>query len=258
MPPREAKPKAKEAAQQALRLDPRLAEAHAVLGLVAMSYDWDLQNAENELKLAIDLNPNNTSAHEFYAHLLMVEGRSAEALTEIHHALDLDPVSPLFHTVLAQTMYYGRRYDEAIAEAQNVLSVNPTFVLAQYWLGCAYREKKMYPQAVQTFAHARQLSGDLPFMLMAYGHAQALAGNAKEARDALRKLEELRNSRFVPSVYPAAVHLGLGEKDEAFRLLGLAYQDKVDYLVYLGVDPIGDTIRSDARFTQLLKKIGLP
>jgi tetratricopeptide (TPR) repeat protein len=184
MPPREAKPKAKEAAQQALRLDPRLAEAHAVLGLVAMSYDWDLQNAENELKLAIDLNPNNTSAHEFYAHLLMVEGRSAEALTEIHHALDLDPVSPLFHTVLAQTMYYGRRYDEAIAEAQNVLSVNPTFVLAQYWLGCAYREKKMYPQAVQTFAHARQLSGDLPFMLMAYGHAQALAGNAKEARGA--------------------------------------------------------------------------
>lgn len=258
MPPREAMPKAKEAAQHALRLDPRLAEAHAVLGLVAMSYDWDLHNAENELKLAIDLNPNNTSAHEFYAHLLMVEGRSSEALAEIHHALDLDPVSPLFHTVLAQALYYGRRYDEAIAEAQNVLSVNPNFVLAQYQLGCAYREKKMYPQAVQTFAEARGLSHDMPAMLMAYGHAQALAGNAREARDALHKLEQLRRgTRFTPSIYSAAIHVGLGEKDEAFRLLDLAFEEKIDYIVYLGVEPMADPLRSDPRFTQLLAKIGL-
>ena len=257
IPPRTAMPKAKEAAQHALRLDPRLAEAHAVLGLVAMSYDWDLQNAENELKLAINLNPNNTSAHEFYAHLLMVEGRNAEALTEIHHALDLDPVSPLFHTVLAQAMYYGRRYDDAIAEAQNVLGVNSNFVLAQYWMGCAYREKKMYPEAVQTFTHARQLSGDMPFMLMAYGHTQALAGNGKEARDALRKLEQLRATRFIPNVYLAAIHLGQGERDETFRLLDLAYQDKIDYLVYLRVEPMADPIRSDPRFTQLMQKLGL-
>jgi len=256
MPPREAMPKAKEAAQQALRLDPRLSEAHAVLGLVAMSYDWDMQNAENELKLAIDLNPNNTSAHEFYAHLLMVEGRSSEALAEIHLALDLDPVSPLFHTVLAQALYYGRRYDEAIAEAQSVLNVNPTFVLAQYQLGNAYREKKMYPQAVQAFSGARQLSGDMPAMLMAYGHAQALAGNAKEARDALHKLEQLRGTRFIPSIYPAAIHVGLGEKDEAFRLLDLTYQEKIDYLVYLAVEPMADPLRSDPRFAQLMAKIG--
>jgi len=257
IPPREAMPKAKEAAQHALRLDPRLAEAHAVLGLVAMSYDWNLKNAEDELKLAIDLNPNNTSAHEFYAHLLMVEGRSAEALTEIHHALDLDPVSPLFHTVLAQALYYGRRYDEAIAETQNVLSVDPNFVLAQYWLGCAYRQKKMYPEATAAFARARKMTGDYPFMVMAYGHAQALAGNAKEARDALHKLEQLRGTRFIPNVYPAAVHVGLGEKDEAFRLLDLAYQERIDYLVYLGVEPMADPLRSDPRFTQLLAKIGL-
>jgi TolB-like protein/Tfp pilus assembly protein PilF len=257
MPPRDAKPKAKEAAQHALRLDPRLAEAHAVLGNVAMSYDWDLQNAENELKLAIDLNPSNASAHEFYAHLLMVERRNAEALTEIHHALDLDPVSPLFHTVLAQALYYGRRYDEAISQAQNVVNVNPNFVLAQFWLGCAYREKKMYPQAVQTFTRARQLSGDMPAMLMAYGHAQALAGNAKEARDALHKLEQLRGTRFIPNLYLAAIHVGLGEKDEAFRLLDLAYQEKVDYLVYLGVEPMADPLRSDPRFAQLLAKIGV-
>ena len=257
LPPRVAMPRAKEAAQHALRLDPRLAEAHAVLGLVAMSYDWDLHNAENELRLAIDLNPNNTSAHEFYAHLLMVEGRGTEALAEIHHALDLDPVSPLFHTVLAQTLYYGRRYDEAIAEAQSVLGVNPNFPLALYQLGCSYREKKMYPQAVQTFARARQLTGDMPAMLMAYGHAQALAGNAKEARDALHKLEQLRGTRFIPNVYPAAIHVGLGEKDEAFHLLDLAYQERIDYLVYLNVEPMSDPLRADPRFGQLMAKIGL-
>jgi len=91
---------------------------------------------------------------------------------------------------------------------------------------------------------------------MAYGHAQALAGNAKEARDALHKLEQLRGTRFIPSIYPAAIHVGLGEKDEAFRLLDLTYQEKIDYLVYLAVEPMADPLRSDPRFAQLMAKIG--
>jgi tetratricopeptide (TPR) repeat protein len=129
--------------------------------------------------------------------------------------------------------------------------------LAQYWLGSAYREKRMYPQAIETFQHARQLSGDNPAMIMAYGHTQALAGNVAEARAALRKLEQLAGTRFVPNLYPAAIHVGLGENDEAFRLLGLAYQERIDRLVYLNVDPMADPIRSDPRFAQLMAKIGL-
>ncbi len=257
IPPREAKPKARETAQRALQLNPRLAEAHAVLGNMAISFDWDLPTAEKELRRAIELNANDPTAHEWYCHLLIVEGRNAEALTEARQALDLDPVNPLFHTVLAETYYYGREYDASIDEAQQVVRLHPDFPLAQYWLGSAYREKRMYPQAIETFQHARQLSGDNPAMLMAYGHTQALAGNVAEARAALRKLEQLAGTRFVPNLYPAAIHVGLGENDEAFRLLDLAYQERIDRLVYLNVDPMADPIRSDPRFAQLMAKIGL-
>jgi len=254
--PRDAKPKAREAAQHALRLDPRLADAHAVLGNVAMSYDWDLATAERELQQSITLNPNDPTAHEWYGHLLVVEGRNAEALTEDRRALDLDPANPLFHTALAETYYFSRKYDAAIEEAGRVVKLHPDFPLAQFWLGSAYREKKMYPQAIETFQHARQASGDNPAMLMAYGHAQALAGNAAEARAALQKLQQQAATRFVPNLYPAAIHVGLGEKDEAFRLLDVAFQEKIDRLVYLNVDPMTDPLRSDPRFAQLMAKVG--
>jgi TolB-like protein/Flp pilus assembly protein TadD len=258
MSPREAKPKARDAAQQALRLNPRLAEPHAVLGNVAMSYDWDLNMAEKELRQAIELEPNDPTPHEWYCHLLIVEGHSSEALSEARHALDLDPVSPIFHAVLAETYYYEKAYDAAIEEAQQVVKLQPGFLYANFWLGSAYREKKMYAQAVETFRNARQqASGDAPVMLMAYGHAQALAGNPAEARAALKKLLQLRSTRFVPSLYPAAIHLGLGETDEAFRLLDLAYQEKVDRLIYLNVEPMADPIRTDPRFAQLMAKIAL-
>jgi len=257
MPPGEAKPKAREAAQRALQLNPRLAEAHAILGNVAMSYDWDLATADKELRRAIELNPNAPTPHEWYCHLLIVQGHNSEALAEAHRALDLDPINPLFHDVVAETYYFGRSYDASIEEAQQVVKLNTGDLYAQFWLGSAYREKKMYPQAIDTFQRARQLSGDNPAMLMAYGHTQALAGNAAEARAALQKLQQLRSNRFVPSLYPAAIYVGLGEKDEAFRLLDLAFQEGIDRLVYLNVDPMADPLRSDPRFAQLMAKIGL-
>jgi TolB-like protein/tetratricopeptide (TPR) repeat protein len=255
IPPREAKPQAREAAKRALDLNPRLSEAHAVLGNVAMSYDWDLATAEKELSRAIELSPNDPTAHEWYCHLLIVEDRNSAALDEANQALGLEPRSPLFHTVLAETYYYGRAFDDAIKQAQQALALDPDFVLAQFWLGSAYREKKMYPQAIETFQNARRKSGDNPAMLMAYGHTQALAGNAQEARVALQKLRQLAGARFVPSLYPAAIHVGLGETDEAFRLLDLAYQERIDRLVWLNVEPLADPLRSDARFAQLMARI---
>jgi tetratricopeptide (TPR) repeat protein len=257
MPPQEAKPKARAAAQRALELDPRLAEAHAVLGNVAMSYDWDFSTAEKELKTALDLNPNYSTAHEWYAHLLMVEGRYDEALAESHHLLELDPDTLLFKSVRAETLYYARRYDEAISESLRSVKTHPDFVLASYWLGCAYREKKMYPEAIDAFSRARTMTNDYPFMVMAYGHAQALAGNTAEARKALNTLTQMQKTRLVPDLYLAAIHVGLGEKDEAFNLLGIAYQKREDRLIYLRVEPMADPLRSDPRFAQLLAKIGV-
>src|SRR6266403_271244 len=256
MPPSEAKPRAKEAARQALQINPKLAEAHAVLGNVAMSYDWDLATAEKNLRRAIELAPNEPTPHEWYCHLLIVEGHNSEALAEARRALDLDPVNPLFHDVVAETYYFGRSYDAAIDEAQQVVKLHPGDLYALFWLGSAYTQKKMYAQAVETFQRARQLTSDAPVMLMAYGYAQGLAGNAAEARGALQKLQQLRTALFVPSLYPAAIHVALGETDEVFRLLELADQERVDRLVYLNVDPMADPIRSDPRFAQLMAKIG--
>jgi TolB-like protein/Flp pilus assembly protein TadD len=256
MRPQEAAPKARAAAQRALTLDPTLAQAHAVLGNVAMSYDWDFPAAEKEFKIAIKLNPSYSFSHEWYAHLLIVEGHNSDALAEARRALELDPVSPLFHDVVAETYFFGRSFDAAIEEAQQVAKLHPGDLSAQFWLGSAYREKKMYPQAIETFQQARQLSGDNAAMLMAYAHTQALAGNATEARAALQKLQQQATARFVPSLYPAAIHVGLGEKDEAFRLLDLAFQERVDRLVYLNVDPMADPLRSDPRFAQLMAKLG--
>jgi tetratricopeptide (TPR) repeat protein len=256
MPPGDGKPKARAAAERALQLNPRLAEAHAVLGNVAMSYEWDLPTAEKELRRAIELNPNDPNSHEWYCHLLLVEGHNSEALAEIHQALDLDPVNPLFHAVVAETYYFGRSYDAAIEEARQILKLHPGDLYAQFWLGSAYREKKMYPQAIEAFQQARRLSGDNPAMIMAYGHAQALSGNAQEAHAALQKLQQIAATRFVPDLYPAAIHVGLGEPNEAFRLLALAYGERIDRLVYLNVDPMADPLRPDPRFAQLMAKIG--
>jgi len=236
-----------------------------------MSYDWDLATAEKELRRAIELSPNDPTPHEWYCHLLIVQGHNSEALAEAHHALDLDPVNPLFHDVVAETYYFGRSYDAAIDEALQIVKLHPGDLSAQFWLGSAYREKKMYPQAIETFQRARQLSSDKPAMLMAYGHTQALAGNVDEAHSVLKKLEGLRQFRslptpgpgvgpitlpFIPSLYLAAIHVGLGETGDAFRELNRAYQERVDRLVYLNVDPMADPLRSDPRFAQLLAKIG--
>jgi len=257
MRPQEAKPEARDAAQRALKLDSRLVEAHAVLGNVAMSYEWDFPAAEKEFKTALELNPNYPTAHEWYAHLLMVEGRFNEALAETRQALELDPATPLFHVVKAEILYHARRYDEAIDESLSVVKSHPDFVLAYYWLGCAYREKKMYPQAISTFERARRITGDWPFTVMALGHAQALAGNTVEATNALNQLAQMKQTRLVPDIYPAAIYVGLGDKDQAFHFLAAAYQERVDRLVYLKVEPMADPLRSDPRFDQLLAKIGL-
>src|SRR6266446_2622604 len=257
MRPQEAKSKARDAAQRALQLDPRLVEAHAVLGNVAMSYDWDFPGAEKEFKTAVKLNPNYTFAHEYYAHLLMVEGRYEEALAETRQALELEPALPIFRVVKAEILYHARRYDQAIEETTAVIKSHPEFVFAYYWLGCAYQAKKMYPEAIATFERARKMTGDWPFIIMATGHAQALAGNTVEATNAINKLTQMKQTRVIPDIYLAAIYVGLGDKDQAFHYLDAAYQERVDRLVYLNVEPMSDPLRSDPRFAQLMAKIGL-
>ncbi|HEV2195023.1 MAG TPA: tetratricopeptide repeat protein [Candidatus Acidoferrum sp.] len=255
--PSDAKPKAREAAKRALELDPDLAEAHAVLGNVAFSYDWNFELAEREFQRAIALAPNDPIPHIWYGHFCIVRNRLPQALEENSHTLELDPVSPLFNTVRAEIEYNSRNYDAAIAQARRSIEQYPTYPLAYIWLGSAYREKKMYAEALEQFSKGRQLTGDRPVMIGLYGHALALSGDTAGARNALADLEHLAHSRYVSPLYFAMIHLGLGENNQALDWLDRAYRERTDRLVYLGAEPMADPLRSNPRFTQLLHKIGI-
>jgi tetratricopeptide (TPR) repeat protein len=186
-----------------------------------------------------------------------VRNRLSQALEENSRTLELDPVSPVFNTVRAQIEYSARDYDAAIAQGSRIVEQYPTYWLAYIWLGSAYREKKMYAQALEQFSKGRKLSGDQPVLIALYGHALAISGDSSGAHQALADLQHLAQSRYVSSLYFASIHLGLGERSVALDGLERAYQERNDYLAYLGVDPIADPLRSEPRFQQLLQKIGI-
>ena len=258
MPPSEAKPKARDAAENALRLDPQLGEAHSVLANVAFSYDWNFDAAESEFQQALALGQNDPTAHEWHSHYCVVRNRLQEALEENSRTLALDPVSPLFNTVRAEIYYNARQYDAAISQAQRTIEQYPTYWLAFIWLGSAYREKKAYPEALTQFSQALKLSGDHPSITALYGHALAVSGDVAAARKALADLQRLATKRYVSSLYFAGIYTGLGDKRTALDWLDKAYNERNDRLVYLAVDPIADPLRSEPRFRNLLTKIGLP
>jgi tetratricopeptide (TPR) repeat protein len=258
MSPAEAKPKAREAAERALHLDPQLAEAHSVLANVSFSYDWNFEAAEREFQQAFALGPNDPTAHLWFSHYCLLRNRLQQAHEENSRTLDLDPVSPLFNTVRAEIYYHARQYDAAVAQGRQTVEQYPSYWLAYIWLGSAYREKKMYMDALEQFSQGRKFSGDHPAMIALYGHALAISGDATGARKALADLQRLAQSRYVSSLYFAAIHIGLGEKVKALDRLDRAYQERNDRLVYLNVEPMADPLRSEPRFQDLMKRLHLP
>ncbi len=257
MSPIEAKPKARAAAEHALQLDPLLAEPHAVLGNVSFSYDWNFEVAEQEFQRALALGPNNPTPHLWYSHFCIVRNRLPQALEENSRLLEFEPVSPLFNTNRAEIYYHARNYDAAITQARRAIEQYPNYWLAYIWLGSALREKKLYGDALEQFSQGRKVSEDHPVMIALYGHALAISGDTSGARKALAELRHLAQSRYVSSLYFAAVYTGLGENRTALDWLDRAYQERNDRLVYLGTEPMADPLRSDSRFVQLMAKIGL-
>jgi TolB-like protein/DNA-binding winged helix-turn-helix (wHTH) protein len=257
LPPNEAMPRAKVAAQKALQLDDGLAEAHASLAYVNMVYDWDWNTAEKEFHRAIELNPNYATAHEWYAELLAARGRGPEALEEMKRARDADPLLVLMHTAVAETLYYSRHYDEVIAQCRQTLELDPDYALAHFHLGRAYLAKSMHPEAIAEYRKAEASLGETPAMVMAIGYAEAKAGNPASAWKALEKLKEQSRSRYVPALYFAALYTSLDQSKEGIAFLEKAYNEHSDYLIFLNVDPMADSLRSIPSFQALLDQIGL-
>jgi TolB-like protein/DNA-binding winged helix-turn-helix (wHTH) protein/Tfp pilus assembly protein PilF len=258
IPRKEAMPLARTAALKALEIDETLAEAHTSLAFVRMHYDWDWPAAEKEFQRAIALNPDYATAHQWHAFNLMAMGRTEDSLAEVRRALELDPLSLIINTDLAELLYCARRYDQAIRQGGKVIEMDPGFALARAFMGLSYLQIKQYPQAIAEFQEGARVSGNTVDLLSCLAVAYALAGRAAEAREILRQMEKMSTQRFDMPVYLFRVHAALGEKDQGFSWLQKAYQDRDGSLILLQADPGNDPLRSDPRFQDLTRRMGLP
>jgi len=255
--PKETNASAKSAATKALAIDSTLAEAHTSLARV-LANNWDWPAADVEFKRAIELNPGYLEAHHAYSHYLIAMGRTAESLTESKRALQLAPLDTTMGEHLGWHYLMAREVDQSIDANRKVLDLDPNTTLAHYILGQAYEEKSMYTEAIAEFQRAVTLSNGAPETLMGLGHAYAVAGKKGEALKIRGQLVALSKQRYVSPVYMALICTGLGEKDQAFTWLNKAYEERSAMLIYLKLEPRLDPLRSDPRFADLLRRVGLP
>jgi len=259
--PTENFPKSNAAARRALELDATLAHPHAILGNTEMRYDWDFAGGEAEFKKAFELDPNDAMAHQYYAYDIgRIGGREQEALAEATRAHQLDPQSPIIGTVVGIVHISARQYDEAIVICKKVASEGPTFAIVHRSLAFAYWGKRMYPQVVEEWKTFGQLSGDRNEM--EFGSALEQGFHSAGWKGALTKgieVKKAQRKRGYSSAYNiASLYADLGDTDQAFLWLNTAYQERDYYLEGLKTDFTLDPLRSDPRFADMLRKVGLP
>jgi eukaryotic-like serine/threonine-protein kinase len=252
----EAMSKARASALLALNLDETLGEAHASLAQVQLFNDWNLVEAEESFNRAINLKPNYETAHHWYAIMLAVAGRFPEAIDRIKRAQALDPVSPIIAKDAGVIYYYAGQYDLALAECNKALDLSPEFYPARATLGDIYLQQGKREEALAELRKADQLEGRL-LTKAALGYGYAVSGQKEKALDALNVMRRGSSDRAVPAFYVALLYTGLGQKDAAFKWLRQAYQERAYRMIYLKVDPAFARLRSDPRFSGLLRDIGL-
>ncbi len=257
-PPREAMPKAKAAAEEALKIDSELAEAHVSLGYAAFTYDWDWPAATKHFDRALALDREVTLNHSSYPFYLTVGGRSDEAVDVARRAFERDPLSASrSHTLAVQLALAGRR-DEAIAECRRTIDLDPGFAIAYDVLGGLLAGKGQHQESMAVLQQAVTLSRGAGMSLANLGYEQARIGQRDEARRVLKQLEATSKERYVPALAFATVYLGLGEDDAALDWLEKAYAERSNRLAYLRREPRWQPLRQNPRFQDLLKRINLP
>jgi serine/threonine protein kinase/Flp pilus assembly protein TadD len=249
---------AKAAAKKALELDDKLAEAHASLGIASLYDHLDWREAEKELKLAIELNPNYASAYQWYGSVLAVIGQPEELLRNARRAVELDPLSRIINSYLGRAYYLTRQYDVAIQQYQKTLEIDKDFPVAHLFLGMAYTQKRRHEEAITEIRKAADLSGQSPTMIAVLGYAYAAAGKRGETLKVLGSLLEPAKRKFVSSADIAVIYAGLGERDEALKWLENAYEENSLWAISLKLDPELDGLRADQRFVDLVRRVGLP
>jgi serine/threonine-protein kinase len=254
--PRLAIPKARDAAETAVRLDGSLANAHGALGFIHLVYDWDGPAAEQAFSRALDLNPTLASARLSYAGYLATQARYDEATNEIRRATDLDPLSIRTHTFGTLFMLFTRRYDEAIDLARRGLEFAPNAAFALAFQGVAYSEQRRSADAIRNLERAAQLDKS-PTILALYAHVLADADRRGEALAIVRQLEEAMKHRYFCPYEVGTVYVRLGDSDKAYEWFAKGTRERADCMAWLGVEPWVDPFRADPRYSGLLREIGL-
>jgi serine/threonine protein kinase/tetratricopeptide (TPR) repeat protein len=255
--PEEAFPKAREAAEKALEIDETLGEAHNSLAYFKERYDWDFPGAEREFKRAIELSPNYAVGRFWYGELLAIIGRFDEAIEEMKKALELDPISLIINASLGWAYRAAKKSDQAIIQLRKTIEMDPNFLPAHLYLGFVYTGVKKYPEAIVELEKARELSGRSAISLAYLGVAYAQAGKHEEAKRILEELEAISKQQYIAPWLMGGIYAGLGEKDKAFEFLQKAVEEQDEHLLFLKIDGTVDPLRSDPRFKELLKKMGL-
>ncbi|HMY77088.1 MAG TPA: tetratricopeptide repeat protein, partial [Blastocatellia bacterium] len=258
LPAAEMMPKARAAAERALEFDANLSEAYLALALVKAHYDWDDQAAFRLFERALELNPNSAATYHQYGLVLMIEGRSAEALAALQRARELDPLSTSI-AVTAILPYYqappaARRYDLAITEVRNILALDPKFLHGHLLLGGLLIQKGQYEEALAEFKQGLQLENDwtgLSFLAHVYGKM----GQTAEANKILNQLLAQSNQQHISALSPAIIYAGLGDKEQTLFWLEKACANREQNVRVANVDPLFDFLRSDPRFTDLLRRL---
>jgi len=257
--PEDAFPRARAAARKAIELDPLLAEAHASLGYALMYYDWNFSGAEAEFKRAIELNPNNAVAHQWYAYLLTAMERPlSDAEREIGVARSLDPLSVPIHIDRAYILHYYGRNDDALESVRLALEMNPKYAPAYFWLGRIYTSERRYAEAEAALQKIGPLRTWTPAMAV-LGYLHAKSGRLHDASTVLAEFDELvRQRRYASGYAIAVIYAGLGDRERVFSYLDAAFRERSHWLVWLKRDPRWNECRSDVRFQNLVRRVGLP
>ena len=258
LPPKEAFSKGKADAMTALRLDPDLAEAHTALAALFWLHDWRWKDAETEFKRSLQLGPTYATANHWYAEYLMTMGRNEEAMARIEHSQELDPLSLIINVAVGWALYHARRYEAAIEQLRRTLELDPNYPVTYWILGLLLRKTGHYELAIREGEKGVKLSGGSPLIRAALAHTLAIAGRTKEALQTLDDLKKLAKQRYVSPYFFAGIHVGLGEDGCAIEYLEKAYEERSNWLIYLHIDPSMDSLRYNARFKDLLRRVALP
>ncbi|HLL99767.1 MAG TPA: tetratricopeptide repeat protein, partial [Pyrinomonadaceae bacterium] len=248
----------KKAAQQAIALDPTLAEAYAALGFASQMGDFDWEAAENHLLRSIELNPNYSTGRVWYSYHLGMTGRFEEAFAQVNKALEIDPFTPLVPQTYNWMLYHARRYDEAIAETYRLIEKEPQYGLSYVFLSGMLWHTGKYAEAVKVAHKMVEIMGRTGYTLCWLGSAYAAAGQLEEARAVIGELENLSATQYVSPYLLAMIYVNLRDREKTFELLEKAVEIRDGRLSYLAADPQFDLFRSDPRYNKILKAINHP